>query len=358
MLFWSLKMSKSNFLEDFTIGQKIIHAIPRTISEGDASLYIGLTGDRRPLFCSHTFAARLGYKKVPVNDMLVFHIAFGRTVQDISLNAIANLGYAEVKFISPVFVGDTIRSESTVIGIKENSSKKNGIVYVHSIVYNQINDEVLSWKRWVMIPKKNHEALIPKTLVPKMLDYVDPKNISILSYTDARDFDVVSTGSNKLWDDYEVDDTIDHRHGLTVDDTAHTIATHLYQNNARLHFDAHLMKQSSFKKRLVYGGHIISLCHAINFQGMENTLNIVAINGGVHSNPSFSGDTIYAKTIVLEKNIIEGRSDLGLLRLRLVGIKNQEPSSLHSIMQEEAPKTYQENVVLDIDYTVTIPRGN
>lgn len=83
-------MSKSNYLEDFTIGQKIIHAIPRTISDGDASLYIALTGDRRPLFCSHTFASHLGYSKVPVNDMLVFHIAFGRTVQDISLNAIAN----------------------------------------------------------------------------------------------------------------------------------------------------------------------------------------------------------------------------------------------------------------------------
>jgi 2-methylfumaryl-CoA hydratase len=136
------------------------------------------------------------------------------------------------------------------------------------------------------------------------------------------------------------------------------MATHLYQNNARLHFDAHLMEQTAFKKRLVYGGHIISLCNAINFQGIENVLNIVAINSGVHSNPTFAGDTIYAKTIIIEKNTIEGRSDLGLLRLRLVGIKNQEPSSLLSIMQEDSPKTYQENVVLDIDYTVTIPRGN
>ena len=351
-------MSKSNYLEDFTIGQKIIHAIPRTISDGDASLYIALTGDRRPLFCSHTFASHLGYSKVPVNDMLVFHIAFGRTVQDISLNAIANLGYADVRFISPVFVGDTIRSESAVIGIKENSNKKNGIVYVHSAVYNQHDKEVLSWKRWVMLPKKNHAALIPQTLVPEMLDYVDHKSISIPSYMDASNFDVVSTGSSKLWAHYEAGDTIDHSHGLTIDETAHTMATHLYQNNARLHFDAHLMEQTAFKKRLVYGGHIISLCNALNFQGIENVLNIVAINRGVHSNPTFAGDTIYAKTIIIEKNTIEGRSDLGLLRLRLVGIKNQEPSSLLSIMQEDSPKTYQENVVLDIDYTVTIPRGN
>ena len=209
-----------------------------------------------------------------------------------------------------------------------------------------------------MLPKKNHAALIPKTLVPEMLDYVDHKSISIPSYMNASNFDVVSTGSSKLWAHYEAGDTIDHSHGLTIDETAHTMATHLYQNNARLHFDAHLMEQTAFKKRLVYGGHIISLCNAINFQGIENVLNIVAINSGVHSNPTFAGDTIYAKTIIIEKNTIEGRSDLGLLRLRLVGIKNQEPSSLLSIMQEDSPKTYQENVVLDIDYTVTIPRGN
>ena len=358
MLLWSLKMSKSNYLEDFAVGQKIVHAIPRTISEGDASLYIALTGDRRPLFCSETFASHLGYKEIPINDMLVFHIAFGRTVQDISLNAIANLGYADVRFTSSVFLGDTLRSESTVIGIKENSNKKNGIVYVYSSVYNQHNEQVLSWQRWVMLPKKNNEALVLTTHIPEIKDHVDPKNISIPSYLNARNFDIASTGSDKLWGDYLVGQTIDHSHGLTVDETAHTMATHLYQNNARLHFDGHLMEKTAFKKRLVYGGHIISLCHAINFQGMENALNIVAINSGVHSNPTFSGDTIYAKTVVLEKHKVEGRSDLGLLRLRLIGIKNLEPSSLHSIMQEDAPKIYHKNVVLDIDYTVTIPRGN
>ena len=350
-------MSKSNYLEDFSIGQKLIHAIPRTLSEADASLYIALTGDRRPLFCAKTFASQLGYKKVPLNDMLVFHIAFGRTVQDISLNAVANLGYSDVRFIGPVFAGDTIRSESTVIGLKENSNKTNGIVYVHSIVYNQNDDDVLSWKRWVMVPKNNSDAVITEIFIPDLPKSVSLDDISIPSTLDVSNFDISSTGSSRFWGDYNVDETIDHNHGLTVDETAHTMATHLYQNNARLHFDAHLMKDTAFKKRLIYGGHIISLCNAINFQGIENALNIVAINTGVHSNPTFSGDTIYAKTIIQAKNEIKGRGDIGLLRLRLVGIKNQEPSSLRSIMQENSPKTYVDNVVLDIDYTVIIPRG-
>lgn len=351
-------MSKSNFFEDFSLGQKIVHAVPRTISAGDTSLYLALTGDRRPLFCSQTFASHLGYEDMPVNDMLVFHVAFGKTVQDISLNAIANLGYADVRFIKPVFPGDTIRCESTVIGIKENSSKKNGIVYVQSIAYNQYNEHVLCWQRWVMIPKSNQDAQVADSFVPEIRDFVDPKSISVGSNIVIKNFDFGSTGSSKRWSDYDVGQTIDHTHGITIDDATHTMAANLYQNNARVHFDAYLMGQTAFKKRLVYGGHIISLCNVIGFQGMENALNIVAINSGIHCNPSFAGDTIYAKTIILEKNNMQGRTDLGLLRLRLVGIKNQKPSSLQSIMQENSTTHYRDNVVLDLDYTVTIPKGN
>jgi len=351
-------MSKNNFLEDFSLGQRIVHAIPRTISEGDASLYLSLTGDRRPLFCSQTFASQLGHKKTPINDLLLFHVAFGKTVQDISLNAIANLGYADVRFLKPVFAGDTIRCESTVIGIKENSNQKNGIVYVQSNAYNQNNEVVLSWQRWVMLPKNNVNAQISESFVPEVRDFVDTTNISIDEKINAKNFDIESTGSNQMWADYEVGQTINHMQGVTIDDATHTMAANLYQNNARVHFDAYLMEQTAFKKRLVYGGHIISLCSAINFQGLENALNIVAINSGSHSNPSFSGDTIYAKTMVLEKISIESRSDLGLLRLRLIGVKNQEPLSLKSIMKENSKTRYQDNVVLDIDYTVTIPKGN
>ena len=127
-------MSKigGNFLEDFKYGDIIHHAIPRTITSGDASMFLGLTGTRYPLFCAKNFANSLGFKSTPIDDILLFNIAFGRTVQDISLNAVANLGYAEVIFHSPVFFGDTVSSQSEIIGIKENSNKTNGIVYVHS----------------------------------------------------------------------------------------------------------------------------------------------------------------------------------------------------------------------------------
>ncbi|MFO0214574.1 MAG: MaoC family dehydratase, partial [Burkholderiales bacterium] len=95
------------FFEDYAVGQKFVHAIPRTITHGDTALYQALTGSRNPLHCSEPFAQLLGYRTTPVDDLFVFHIAFGKTVPDISYNAVANLGYAECRFVQPVYVGDT-----------------------------------------------------------------------------------------------------------------------------------------------------------------------------------------------------------------------------------------------------------
>ena len=108
----SLKTNPGNYFEDFVTGATLVHAVPRTITEGDQALYVGLTGDRYPLHCSAEFARTLGYQRETVNDLLVFHMVFGKTVNDVSLNAVANLGYASVKFHLPVYPGDTVRTVS------------------------------------------------------------------------------------------------------------------------------------------------------------------------------------------------------------------------------------------------------
>jgi 2-methylfumaryl-CoA hydratase len=130
------------------------------------------------------------------------------------------------------------------------------------------------------------------------------------------------------------------------------MATRLYQNNARLHFDDYLMKNSSFGQRLVYGGIVISACRALSYEGLENALSILAINGGTHSNPSFAGDTIYTITEVLDKWELNN-ADIGALRLRMVGLKNITPNEINTIKSEQG---YHQNVVLDLDYTVAMPR--
>src|SRR5581483_1643596 len=121
------KTNTGNFFEDFRLGQEITHATPRTLTDGDTALYTALYGSRFALNCSDAFAEKLGFPQAPVDDLLVFHTVFGKTVPDVSLNAVANLGYASGIFGAPVFPGDTLSARSQVIGLKENSNGKTGV---------------------------------------------------------------------------------------------------------------------------------------------------------------------------------------------------------------------------------------
>ena len=102
------------------------------MTAGDVALYTALYGPRFAVQSSEDFATELGYPAAPVDDLLVFHIVFGKTVPDISLNAVANLGYANCRFLQPVYPGETLSAVSEVIGLKENSNRKTGIVTVRS----------------------------------------------------------------------------------------------------------------------------------------------------------------------------------------------------------------------------------
>jgi 2-methylfumaryl-CoA hydratase len=346
-----------NFFEDFKLGQSIRHATPRTITDGECALYIALTGARQPLHCAETVARALGYPSRPVDDLLAFHIAFGKTVPDISVNAIANLGYADVRFLQPVYVGDTLSTSSTVIGLKENSNGKAGVVYVRSVSANQNQEPVISWVRWVMVHKHDVAAPTCETVIPELPDMVAVHQLAIPACLDARQFETIVTGSSRLWDDYALGERINHPSGMTVDDADHTLATKLYQNNARLHFDDLMMKNTAFMQRLMYGGHAISVCRSLSYEGLENVLSIAAINAGTHSNPSFGGDTFYAWSEVLDKWELPQRKDVAALRLRLVGLKNMPATELGGThIARNGKQAYHANVVLDLDYTVLMPR--
>ena len=169
------KTSPGNFFEDFRIGQVIRHATPRTVTVGDVALYAGLFGPRFALQSSDVFAKTIGYPRAPVDDLLVFHIVFGKTVPDVSLNAVANLGYAGCYFRAPVYPGDTLSALSEVIGLKENSSRKTGIVYVRTSGTNQNGASVLEYVRWVMVRKRDEAAPTPGDHVPRLQTVLEPK---------------------------------------------------------------------------------------------------------------------------------------------------------------------------------------
>ncbi|MBI4570628.1 MAG: MaoC family dehydratase [Chloroflexi bacterium] len=355
----STKTRAGNFFEDFSVGQVFRHAVPRTVTEGDLALYIALTGDRRPLHCSAEFARSLGFPCQTAHDLLVFHIVFGRAVPDISLNSPANLGYADVRFLRPVLPGDTLRAETEVLGRRETSRADVGIVWVRTRGENQRGEPVLQFCRWAMVNKRDPQANTGANDAPELPGQVAREHLAVPPELDLSRFDAVATGGQAFWEDYEPGERFVHPQGLTIEDAEHQMATHLYQNNARVHFNQHLQKDSRLGRRIVYGGHIISLAHAISYDGLENAVRVLAFNAGAHSNPTVAGDTLYAWTEVLER-IDLGRKDAGALRLRLVGVKNldpnKEPVELKTVDAETGREQYHPNVVLDLDYTVLMPR--
>lgn len=341
------------FFEDYAVGRRFHHATPRTLTDGDASVYIGLTGARQPVHCSEPLARAMGHRVRPLDDLLVFNVAFGKTVPDISYNAIANLGYADVRFLAPVYAGDTISCESEVIGVKQNSDAKSGVVYVRSRAFNQHRGEVLAWARWVMVAMRRPRGGSSATpSVPALPDRVEPSAYVVPPFLEAAALEPRATGGARLWNDYVPGDVIDHPGGMTVEESDHMTATRLYQNTARIHFDAFLARDNAFGKRLVYGGHVISLCRALSHDGLENAFAIAAIHGGRHSNPTFAGDTLRCRHEVLARETVPGREDLGALRLRMIGAKNVDLAKLPPLASGEK----HEAAVLDLDYSVFIPR--
>jgi 2-methylfumaryl-CoA hydratase len=348
----SNKTFTGNFFEDFRIGQVLRHATPRTISEGDVALYTALYGARFALSSSDEFARSIGLPRAPIDDLLAFHMVFGKTVPDVSLNAVANLGYANGKFGVPVYPGDTVTTTSTVTGLKQNSNGKTGVVYVNSVGKNQRGQVVLDYSRWVMVNKRDESRPAPEAVVPNLPATVPAEQLSLPESLRLENYDFVLGGDKFTWNDYQVGEQIDHVDGMTIEEAEHQLATRLYQNTAKVHFDQYAANQGRFKRRLVYGGHIISLARCLSFNGLANAFRVLAINAGSHANPSFAGDTIYAYSEVLEKLELPGRSDVGALRVRLVATKNH-PAADFPYKKEGK---YDDAVVLDLDYTLALPR--
>jgi 2-methylfumaryl-CoA hydratase len=278
--------------------------------------------------------------------MIAFHVIFGKTVPDVSLNAVANLGYAQGRWLLPVWPGDTLRSQSEVIGVKQNSNGKTGVVYVRTTGLNQHDEAVMEYVRWVMVRKRDVDAPAPETVVPELpkaiaaSDLVIPKGLVFSNYN----FDLA--GEPHRWGDYEIGEKIDHVDGVTIEEAEHMMATRLWQNTAKVHFDTSARPDGS---RLIYGGHVISMARALSFNGLANAQMVVGLNAGAHANPCLSGDTIRAWSEVIDKAETPAPG-VGAIRLRLVATKGGTPFELRGEDGKYLP-----TVLLDLDYWALIP---
>ena len=341
------KTNSGRFFEDYTVGQVIRHAVPRTLAEGERALYHALYPMRHALHSSDEFAIAAGLDGSPLDDLLTFHTVFGKTVPDISLNAVANLGYADGCWLQPVWPGDTLRAESQVIGLKQNSNGQSGVVWVRTRGLNQVDEPVLEFVRWVMVRKRNPGSPAPETVIPDLPVAVAAEDLAIPEALDFTDYDFSLSGEPYCWGDYAIGERIDHVDGVTVEEAEHMLATRLWQNTAKVHFDATHREDG---RRLIYGGHVISMARALSFNGLANAQMIVALNGGSHANPCFAGDTIRAWSEVLDKAETDAPG-VGAIRLRLVATKGDSAQ----FALRGADGKYAPEVLLDLDYWALMP---
>ncbi|WP_424965115.1 MaoC family dehydratase [Dinoroseobacter sp. S375] len=342
-------MAKTNagrFFEDYALGQVLTHAVPRTVSGGERALYHMLYPARHALYSSDAFAQASGLPASPLDDLAAFHIVFGKTVPDVSLNAVANLGYGEGRFLKPVYPGDTLRSVSEVIGLKQNSNGKSGVVYVRTKGLNQRDETVLEYVRWVMVRKANPDAPAPETVIPDLAKTVPAEDLVIPEGLDFTGYDFDLAGEPHRWGDYEVGEIIDHVDGVTIEEAEHMQATRLWQNTAKVHFDATFRPDG---QRLIYGGHVISMARTLSFNGLANAQMVVGLNAGAHANPCFSGDTVKCWSEVLDK-AETAAPGVGAIRLRLVATKDGSVGELKGENGKYLP-----GVLLDLDYWALMP---
>jgi len=341
-------MSKTNpgrFFEDYILGEVIRHAVPRTVSGGERALYHALFPARHALYSSDEFARSCGLDGAPIDDIAGFHLVFGKTVPDISLNAVANLGYAQGRFLLPIHCGDTLSASSEVIGLKQNSNGKSGVVWVRTTGWNQHGDAVLSYVRWVMVRKNNLEKPAPDTTIPELAPALTADQLTIPKGLDFSAYDFTLAGEPHRARAYAVGEKIDHVDGVTIEEAEHMIATRLWQNTAKVHFDA---TNRADGRRLIYGGHVISMARALSFNGLANAQMIAGINAGAHANPCFAGDTIRAWSEVLEIAPTSAPA-VAAVRLRLVA------STAKSFDLKGPDGKYLPHVLLDLDYWALMP---
>lgn len=341
-------MTKTNpgrFFEDYRLGETIAHAVPRTVTGGERALYHALYPARHALHSSDEFARACGLRAAPLDELIVFHTVFGKTVPDVSLNAVANLGYAEGRWLAPVWPGDTLTATSEVIGLKENSNRKSGVVWVRTTGRDQTGRAVLEYVRWVMVRKRDPDAPAPEAVVPDLAGAVPAERLVVPAGLDFSRYDTALAGEPHRWGDYTVGETVDHVDGVTVEEAEHMLATRLWQNTAKVHFDATVREDG---RRLIYGGHVLSLARALSFNGLANAQMIVALNGGTHANPCFAGDTVRAWSQVLDRAETTAPG-VGALRLRLVAT-----TGAPFVLKGEDGK-YLPEVLLDLDYWALVP---
>lgn len=321
-----IRKKRGNFLEDFRVGQVFRHKVGKTVTEGLFNAFTEFGMTTNPLSKNLRYAQRYGYRGLIAPPGLVMNIVFSQSVEDISENARANLEYRDMRFGAPVYIGDTVEVETTIVGIQPSSRDPDrGIVHVQTTGRNQNGEVVLTLQRKVQIWKDNLEAKVETAELPQIPTI--PCSLWLPPYEAGRRYKELAhlTNADTYFEDFTVGDTLEHSRGRTVT-TAHMELTAMLDNTSQVHSNQYLIDQNPQKyiggQLIVYGGIPFNLCLGLSCPDVgDNALSDICYITGRHTGPVFVGDTVFAATEITGKREYTGRPDLGIVATILRGHK-------------------------------------
>ena len=331
------------FFEDFKKGQDLSQVPAVTITEGMTALYLGMFGDRSRVYLDQRLSKRYtGSDQMLVNPLLVGHIAIGQSTIP-SQRVLGNLFYEGLMARQPVLVGDTLSTTTQVVALKQNKEKPGrgatGMVVLEISVTNQASEPVLHFWRCPMIPCKDPDAKTghDDDLSSETIGLSKETIIDAARFWDQPHFRELANYDAGTQDDGQLIE-------LEARDTV-TLAPELVRmtlNMAMTHTDA---TRSVYGKRLVYGGHTISIAGSQLARAVPNLVTILAWVKCDHVGPVFEEDILESRVRIRER-VPLGQGDLVRLQLETLAIRGPE-----------APTSAQEGKVLDWEFWAYLAAG-
>lgn len=324
-------------LEDFVPGTVFVHPRGFTFDRGTMIAYARTFMESNPLYLNEAYALAAGYMGLPAAAHMVMNVALSLGVQNDSEKAIANLGYWDVRFLRPVYPGDTLRGLTRVVERKDRGVGKPGIATIETLAVNQDEKVVVQYRRKVMVPRRGDGPIpdgeVPAEAVASTVAFPwhdTPKlHVPFVAGRRAAAGEAL-TSEASCFGAFKAGQIWVHRNGRTVTDE-HVNWTYQVGNTHPLHFDRLYSKSLSGPmagEPIVYGGLVFAWLLGLASRDVsENAVWELGFHAGFHTQPTFAGDTLAALTRILSVEPLPGAEPgsegaVGIVRTQLIGVKN------------------------------------
>jgi acyl dehydratase len=315
-----ISLVHGHLYEDFTPGREFAHHWGRTILESDTVLFSAITMHYNPLYFNREYARSIGYDDIPVNPLFILYLTLGLSVEDLSEAGGPFLGCNDVRLHGPVYPGLTLYSRSRVLSQRLSTSRRGwGVVEWFTEGHDGQGRVLIDFRRRNFSQCKTAQSAAHEA--PR--EDSDPPAATIEEDQLSAHVDRIPADEGRYFDDFAVGQVYDHGRGKTMSETDNYLLTHMTMNTAQGHFNRVYMQTffgGQFKERLVMGGCTTAMVIGLTAQDMsEHALADIGYDSIRLPNPVFHGDTLHAKSEVLEVRPTPDRNDTGIMRYRATG---------------------------------------